>query len=390
MYIAARAVGAESGAGVTMEGINLSEHDRQEIYTAMLEHMTDEQRIQVAAKLAHDILGAAVEGGLPVIPRAGVSPSMQAKAESVCRDAFVVMSSPGLRVGAGARGGDEIEDEEILSEEAATQGPQGRMKAAKSKLLKTMSRKHLMEHVVPVLISLKHVLEKGNSPLQRELMGYFRELLRQYKAEVKEVLAAEPTLACEIEYDLKQWEREERERKRRASLSRASITRDSLLEVASPRKGTPRGSSPKKAAALSPPAATPNASRRLSMSHRKPIMSSAIRRASFGGRPAGPCGSTPMSIARAASRTPTASILAGRRAAAQNRTPLQAIGTVLGRDMSEVKSSVAKRIIISTPSSGLHPVSGSKRRWSVSLKPSEVLCANENGDPSDIEEVSGS
>jgi hypothetical protein len=52
---------------------------------------------------------------------------------------------------------------------------------AKSRLLSTMSRKHLMEHVVPVVVSLKHVLEAGHSPLLRELIGYLRELLKSYK-----------------------------------------------------------------------------------------------------------------------------------------------------------------------------------------------------------------
>lgn len=38
--------------------------------------------------------------------------------------------------------------------------------------------KHLMEAVVPILTALKHVLERAQSPLLRELMFYFGELFR--------------------------------------------------------------------------------------------------------------------------------------------------------------------------------------------------------------------
>ncbi|CAN0467543.1 unnamed protein product, partial [Ascophyllum nodosum] len=35
-----------------------------------------------------------------------------------------------------------------------------------------------METVVPILTALKHVLERAHSPILRELMSYFGEILR--------------------------------------------------------------------------------------------------------------------------------------------------------------------------------------------------------------------
>jgi hypothetical protein len=58
-------------------------------------------------------------------------------------------------------------------------------RTAKKRLLSSMSRRHLMEHVVPIVASLKHVLEAAHSPLLRELMGYLRELLRSFKVSQK-------------------------------------------------------------------------------------------------------------------------------------------------------------------------------------------------------------
>lgn len=37
-----------------------------------------------------------------------------------------------------------------------------------------VSRKHLLEHVVPTLVSLKACLERAHSPLVRDVMEYFQ------------------------------------------------------------------------------------------------------------------------------------------------------------------------------------------------------------------------
>jgi hypothetical protein len=53
------------------------------------------------AKLANEILGSAVDGALPLVPKQGVSDATRCKAESVCRDALQVLTGPGLKVGKG-------------------------------------------------------------------------------------------------------------------------------------------------------------------------------------------------------------------------------------------------------------------------------------------------
>ena len=47
--------------GINLEGQGVNAKKRLHIYTALLQHMNDEQRIQAAAKITQDILAAATE-----------------------------------------------------------------------------------------------------------------------------------------------------------------------------------------------------------------------------------------------------------------------------------------------------------------------------------------
>lgn len=92
---------------------------RISVYSTMLEHMSDEQKITVTAKLAQEVLSAVIDGGLPLTNSTGSAASSSAafangnkngggaearkKASSVVKDALTIMASAGIRV--GGRGG---------------------------------------------------------------------------------------------------------------------------------------------------------------------------------------------------------------------------------------------------------------------------------------------
>ncbi len=80
-----------------------------------------------------------------------------------------------------------------------------------SQVLKTITSQHLISHTLPVLISLKHVLEATKSPLQGALMDFLIHLMKQNRQEVEQTLAFDPTLKAEIEYDLKQYDRQKKQ-----------------------------------------------------------------------------------------------------------------------------------------------------------------------------------
>lgn len=101
------------------------------MYSTMLEHMSDEHKITVTAKLAQEVLSAAIDGGLPLAAssaasnttpggnsaafsshnkrnsgRAAAGMDARQKASAVVKDALMVMASPGIRVGARRGGAD--------------------------------------------------------------------------------------------------------------------------------------------------------------------------------------------------------------------------------------------------------------------------------------------
>ena len=70
---------------------------------------------------------------------------------------------------------------------------------------------NVIENIVPIVIALKRKLEEMKSPLIDDLMSYLREIMKDYKSEVKEILSADKQLAAEIQFDLKKWEDEQAE-----------------------------------------------------------------------------------------------------------------------------------------------------------------------------------
>ena len=63
---------------------------------------------------------------------------------------------------------------------------------------------------MPIVIALKRKLEEMRSPLIDDLMSYLREIMKDYKNEVKEILSADKQLAAEIQFDLVKWEEEQK------------------------------------------------------------------------------------------------------------------------------------------------------------------------------------
>ena len=83
-------------------------------------------------------------------------------------------------------------------------------------------KKNVIENIIPIVIALKHKLEEMKSGLLDDLMAYLREVMKDYKSEVKEILAADKQLATEIQYDLKKWEDEQAEIRRQQEEERVS------------------------------------------------------------------------------------------------------------------------------------------------------------------------
>ena len=181
---------------------------RMRIYTMMLNRMAAEHKLQVALKLAQDILSPVAEGELPL-----------PAADSLVRDALAILSCREIRI--GGTDGDEDETAAMLAataeEEAAagmdpsavaaaTNEAAGKaaVAAATGAVLKAFASKNLVENIVPIAMELKRFLERSRSPLQRDLTLFFKVLMQDYKKDMLDIFAANKQLASEIEYDLRQ------------------------------------------------------------------------------------------------------------------------------------------------------------------------------------------
>jgi condensin-2 complex subunit D3 len=126
-------------------------------------------------------------------------------AYNVLCDALFILTSPALQVARVP-----ISDDAVGLEETGAASKAQHVAAAKGKLLSKISRKQLVEMVLPILCNLKTTLEESCSPLLKDLMQYLVVIYCAYKVEVKEVLANDPTLLQEIEYDARQFKKNQR------------------------------------------------------------------------------------------------------------------------------------------------------------------------------------
>jgi condensin-2 complex subunit D3 len=207
IYISATNQGdGGSGIAVGFDGIYLNGQmgklRRRRMYEFLLSKLTDEEKIGVTARLAKEVLGGAVssEGDLGRVCEVSTNdfgPQLES-AWNVMTDAFYILTSKGIKVGKVNEEDNHMEDPNVLPNASR------QVTVAKNRLLSKISRKHLIEIVLPILCNLKTKLQSSCSPLLKDLMTYLLEIFRDYKVEVKEFLANDPTLLQEIEYDARQ------------------------------------------------------------------------------------------------------------------------------------------------------------------------------------------
>ncbi|KAK3583282.1 hypothetical protein CHS0354_011171 [Potamilus streckersoni] len=186
---------------------------RQKLYLLMLDHMPDEQKFQLTAKLVQEVLGGVVDGLLPLN-------------DSTChilKDTLVILSSKEIKLSTlKARHNEEMASDE--QEMAAVV-----VAAAKKTLITQVVKKNVIENIVPIVISLKHLLERNCSSVTHNLMFYLRELMKDYRNEVEEILSADRQTAKEIEFDLRKFEEQEEEKARAALQTPLHLQKDAML-----------------------------------------------------------------------------------------------------------------------------------------------------------------
>lgn len=159
---------------------------RMRLYTFMLAQLSPVQKFQVSCKLSVEILGAVVDEKLPAEPE-------------LLLDVLKILISKEIKFIAQFHGdGDEEDQEEIGERNVAVD--------ALKKAITQGMRQNTVENVIPIVIALKHLFEKQRSPLLRYVMLYLKDLLKDFKNEIGEILAADRELAAELEFDMKKFD----------------------------------------------------------------------------------------------------------------------------------------------------------------------------------------
>ncbi|KAL1782413.1 condensin-2 complex subunit D3 isoform X1 [Sigmodon hispidus] len=163
---------------------------RMRIYRFLLEHFTDEQRFNVTSKICLSILACFTDSILP----------LDMEASDLLSDTFDVLSSKEIKLLAmrAQTSKDLLEEDDMALANVV-------MQEAQMKIISQVQKKNFIENIIPIITSLKTLLEKNKSPALRELMNYLREVMQDYRDEIKDFFAVDKQLASELEYDLKKY-----------------------------------------------------------------------------------------------------------------------------------------------------------------------------------------
>uniref|UniRef100_A0A669F977 Non-SMC condensin II complex, subunit D3 n=1 Tax=Oreochromis niloticus TaxID=8128 RepID=A0A669F977_ORENI len=170
---------------------------RFQIYCFLLEHFTDAQRFNITNKINQTILACFADEELP----------LDADGANILSETFNILSLKEFKLqtissSAGAAAGEEAEEENMATMAKAV------LQAAQKKVVSQVRKKAFIENTVPLIISLKNLLEQKRSPVLRDLMGYLQVTMQDYRNEVKEIFSGDEQLAAEMEFALKIAEKE--------------------------------------------------------------------------------------------------------------------------------------------------------------------------------------
>lgn len=169
---------------------------RMALYRFMLLNMPDEDRFKLTLALTQSVL-------VPCADETNTGPGMEEECPELLHDTLWVLCSEEIKLQTIAAAAEDAATEEDPA--------QALLHTTRKTILSTVVRVNLVENVIPVVIALKNKLEAARSPLLRSLLMFLREIMRDYKAEVKDMLSADKKLASEVAYDLRRLEREEEE-----------------------------------------------------------------------------------------------------------------------------------------------------------------------------------
>jgi condensin-2 complex subunit D3 len=196
---------------------------RHVIYEIFLRNMTMEQRFQTTAKICQEILGDILDGKLSL-----------SSSSDILKDALLILASKDIKLStikyvmrrmiesslipfllknndvirrrgrsrrrsdSGCQCGKGENTDQNCQEKHIGKYPY--TKHLKRFTLLSVNIFDLALYILPIITSLKHFLETHRSPLLRYLMLYLKEVLKDFHAEMEDIMAGDKQLAKELEY----------------------------------------------------------------------------------------------------------------------------------------------------------------------------------------------
>ncbi|XP_058520074.1 condensin-2 complex subunit D3 [Ochotona princeps] len=183
---------------------------RMKIYKFLLEYFTDEQRFNITSKICLDVLVYFADGILP----------LDMEGSELLTDTFEVLSSKEIKLLAMR----SKPDKDLLMEDDDMALANAVMQEAQKKLISQVQKRNFIENIIPVIITLKTLLEKNKIPALRELMNYLMEVMQDYRDEIKDLFAVDKQLASELEYDMKKYNEQLAQEQEQARLAGGTRT----------------------------------------------------------------------------------------------------------------------------------------------------------------------
>ncbi|KAM7408019.1 hypothetical protein PAMA_001936 [Pampus argenteus] len=206
---------------------------RFRIYRFLLEHFTDTQRFNITIKINQTVLACFADEELP----------LDADGAEILSETFNILSLKEMKLQAisvlsGNTAGEEPEEENMVNMAKAV------LQAAQKKVVSQVQKKAFIENSVPLIISLKSLLEQKHSPILRDLMAYLQVTMQDYPNEVKEFFSGDEQLAAEVEFALKTAEKDREMEKQMDNCSLAGDAKTPTAQVQGSVPGSPVSSRP--------------------------------------------------------------------------------------------------------------------------------------------------
>ncbi|XP_029031397.1 condensin-2 complex subunit D3 isoform X2 [Betta splendens] len=166
---------------------------RFRIYRFLLENFTDAQRFNIINKINQTVLACFADEELP----------LDADGAEILSETFNVLSLKEMKLRAvSATTAEEEPEEENMANMAKAV-----LQVAQKKVVSQVQKKAFIDNTVPLIISLKNLLEQKRSPALRDLMAYLQVTMQDYRNEVKEFFSGDEQLAAEVEFALNEAEK---------------------------------------------------------------------------------------------------------------------------------------------------------------------------------------